>query len=144
MSNPLFTKNYSTGRLKFQVKVYRDQIDLTRLPLLECVDYCDQMCTVYLKETLTCESLGWEESMTSEEVIESIRGNAGRETSRYILGEYIGREGSSENLSPDIAIDGFLDRELDFALDTINEDDDLYKKIKEIGLDVEVEKMLAV
>jgi hypothetical protein len=133
MSEPIFTKVYTDGRgrLKFRIEVYGKQISLKRLPILpDQIDgeYVDsQMCTVYLKETITHEDLGWDDEYTHEELIEQFNENAGHESELYAVAEYTGREQSSENLTPDTALDGFLEWEIGYALQTLDQDQELYK-----------------
>ena len=134
--NPLFTKVYSARYLKFQVEVYSaESFSLIRLPKLDLPGEDHQCCSVYLKEIIDVKELGWEDTVTREEAIEMFGDNAGHDSNRYIVGEYTGRERSSENLCPDTALDGFLEEELHIALSTIDEDEDLYKQLMALHLE---------
>jgi len=135
----LFTKEYSTRHFKFKVEVHSDiSFSLIRLPQLNLPDEDNQMCSVYLKEIITKEMVGWVddgEDMTQEEIISRFDENSGHESNRYTVGEYTGRESSSDNLYPDTALDGFLESELQIALDTLDKDEELYKQLMALHLE---------
>ena len=123
----MFTKRYAVGRLSFEVNILPDfTIELIRLPVIK-VDYdaeasfhSEQMCTVVHVE---CPPQWVIDNSIS---VDGIGDNAGH----YAVAEYIGRESSSENLTPDTALDGFLDWELGVALETLSGDDLIAEYIK--------------
>lgn len=128
----LYRKEYSKYRVSFEVSVDEDLVlSLVRLPKFNVDDQYDQQCYIYVKGFIKDQ----EDGMNADDMLEYFRCNAGRETRRYVVSEYTGREMSSENLHPDIALDGFLEEELDIALSTIDEDDELYKKILSLSMD---------
>jgi len=130
-----FSKVYKSGHLAFKVEAEGAHIDLIRLPVVDDAVHASQngshsypqMCMVFLKETLTADLMGWSDGPKCNELIKDLSENAGPSSKRYVVSEYVGREGSSENLSPDTALDGFLEWELDVALQAIDKDEELYK-----------------
>jgi hypothetical protein len=124
----MYSKVYNVGRLSFMVEVFSDagrshELALTRLPVIPVTDgsyHTEQTCYVYFKEGL--DGLATEQGMTVEELIERCIENAGFDSDNFVLAEYIGRDGSSENFTPDTALDGFMEWEIEQALATLEQD----------------------
>ena len=126
----MYTKTYHVGRLSFKVEAQGlDWLSLTRLPVVRVTnepghsDHHDQMCGLYFKPAVADEAA--EQGVTPEEFISMCNDNAGFDSKHFVVAEYTGREGSSENLTPDVALDGFLDWEIEYALQTLEQDDKL-------------------
>lgn len=128
----IFSKVYKSRNLSFKVDLYSTlQMNLTRLPAVDYTtleDYDDmhQMCSVVNKECIPQDYIT-EENDSVEANIELFLNNAGIESKKYVVVEYVGRDCASENLHPDTAVDGFLEDEIAFALQMLDEDKELNK-----------------
>lgn len=133
MSN-VFTKVYKHSHLEFKVDIKVSDrchyIDVTRLPELpeefsskHHLD--DQMCLVFFKEALIPEIGGFEPDTSVDEMVERFIENSGLQSEKFVVAEYVGRDNSSENLTPDTALDGFIEWEINFALQLMDNDPEL-------------------
>lgn len=145
MSNPsiIFSKTFKSGRFVFRADVWDNcTLDLIRLPKIDLPDddeesyHYPQMCSVCYKPALTCEALGWDEPMTVEEVVARLNENANFESKLFVVSEYTGRETSSENLTPDTALDGFLEWEINVALQMLDADQEIVKRLESRYADI--------
>lgn len=145
----MYSKVYNVGRLTFKVEVQGPQptsgcLTLTRLPVVPATSgpevsyHNDQMCNLYFKPAVTEDAV--EHGVTNEEFIEMCKDNAGFESKHFVVAEYTGRDGSSENLTPDTALDGFLECEIERALQILEEDDKLIAYLT----DNAVERLLVI
>jgi len=80
-----------------------------------------QMCSIHYKPNFDPAVLGWD-GVTKEEGLEQCIENSGHESAHFVVGEYVGREQSSQNLSPDTALDGFMEYEITEALRQLEAD----------------------
>lgn len=131
----VFSKKFKTSRLEFRVDVASNGcVSLVRLPELDIEElykngYNDskQMCSV-VKNTCVPKNIIWD-NITEEEFLESLQDNSGHSTDNYTMMEFIGRDAASQNLEPDTAIDGFLEWELNVAMDLLDKDKEIARFI---------------
>lgn len=122
----MYSKVYSVGRLTFKVEVTEFELSLIRLPVIPVSTqdnqsyHEDQMCTVYFKQGIAERAA--QHGVTNEEFIGMCNDNAGFDSDHFVVVEYTGRDGSSENLRPDTALDGFMEWEIEQALTTLEQD----------------------
>ena len=134
----MFTKKYSYGRLSFEVQITPElDIELVRLPILPTSSdpddsyHTEQMCRIIHLECPADITKIWadQEGITVAEWLSNYKTRYATSGSYSVL-EYVGRESSSENLTPDTALDGFLEWELNVALELLNHDHVLSDYIK--------------
>ena len=136
-NNTIYTKIYESGRLTFRLDVRNDfDISLTRLPEVDVHSLPEpksfhepQLCSVYHRE-LVPEWAYHAYDGGIEVFKEQDREDDYLATEHYNVSEYIGRESASDNLDPDKSIDGFLDYEIQVALNILEQDKDFNEWFK--------------
>ena len=128
----MYKSVYKVGRLTFEAEVNGSDISLMRLPVLPSIMFThygdqsyhvDQMCIVHFKQGVA--ELAAKQGVSSEEFIGMCNDNAGFDSDHFVVAEYTGRDGSSENLTPDTALDGFMEWEIEQALTALEQDSKL-------------------
>jgi len=127
------TKTYTQGRLTFSLEVQDDFcLCLVRLPKLDSIPEGgsfdqEQLCYLFRAD---CPPHHVLDSPHGDEHLEIVKDNCGYYTDNYIVEEYVGRQSSSDNWTPDTALDGFLDNELSLALELVEKDSELAEWLK--------------
>ena len=122
----ILTKTLKSGRFWFHICAYDDcTVQLVRLPKIDIGTLNDegsqhdpQMCCVCYKPIII------------EQEVNELVDNSGHESRLFVVSEYVGRETASANLTPDTALDGFLEWEIDHALKMLDQDKELVKRLE--------------